>query len=119
MLLVPGCSLASAGIQFPSPVEPERSSPGVTAVPHPLQQHSPLPGSAGFRPRGVSPSPPEASDAVGSGFVEDPWLLLGTGFRFHKQVVLRATEWKMLLIGVNGNFAISLKISKILSPISS
>lgn len=81
-------------------------------VPRPLQQHSPLPGSAGLRPRGLSPSPPEANGAVGSGFVEDPLLVLGTGFPFHKQVVLRATEWKTHPIGVNGNFAISLKMSK-------
>lgn len=109
--------LSSVGIQFPSPLKPEQNSLKSTMVVHPLRQHSTLPDSVRLGPQELRPSPPKANSAVWLGFVEDPLFVLGMGFSFHKLVILKATEWKTHPIGVNKSFAISLKISKILSPI--
>lgn len=106
-LLVTGCSLALAPI-FP---DQQNQSGAVwdTLVFHPLQQQRPCQARLGSE---LSPGPHEASIAVGSGLAKDP-LLVGTGF--HKVVVPRATEWKTHPTGINANFAISFKMTRILS----
>lgn len=61
---------------------------GHRGAPFPAAAQPPV-GSARLGPQGLSPGPPEANGAAGSGFVEDPLLVSGTGFTLHKQVVHR------------------------------
>lgn len=107
LTLLATCSLALASI-FP---DQQNQSGAVwdTLVLHPLQHQRPCQAQLGSE---LNPGPHEASIAVGSGLAED-LLLVGTGF--HKVVVHRATEWKTHPTGISVNFAISFKMTKILS----